>query len=355
MYLSIEGITKRFGTTLAVRDLSLAITEAELVCFLGPSGCGKTTLLRLIAGLEQPDAGCIRLAGSDLAGIGARDRNFGMVFQSYSLFPSMTVGRNVAYGLECRRWPAARIADRVAEMLSMVGLSGEANRHPQQLSGGQQQRVALARALAPEPRVLLLDEPLSALDAKVRLALRGEVRRLQKRLGITTILVTHDQEEALTMADRIVLMNAGVIEQIGEPTELYGNPATAFVADFVGTMNFLEAVALGGDRVRLACGVEQRCTNWRADASPGTPVKVAIRPEDVRFGDEAGATGGIPASVGWVEFLGASFRVDLHLPGATPQTLRVQLPPSTLRERDLGEGVDVSIALPAEHLWVYPA
>jgi ABC-type Fe3+/spermidine/putrescine transport system ATPase subunit len=251
VYLSLRGIHKTFDGVTALDGVSLDIALGEFVCFLGPSGCGKTTLLRIIAGLELPDAADIRLDGRNLLDIPARERNFGIVFQSYSLFPNMTVARNIAYGLECRRWPRAEIPVRVAEMLALVNLADQADKPPYQLSGGQQQRVALARALAPKPAVLLLDEPLSALDAKVREDLRAEVKDLQTRLGVTTIMVTHDQHEAMEVADRIVVMNHGRIEQTGRPVELYERPVNRFVAEFVGRMNVvrdLHGHALAGVR-----------------------------------------------------------------------------------------------------------
>jgi iron(III) transport system ATP-binding protein len=279
-FLSLRGITKRFGAVTAVRDVSLDVAEGEFVCFLGPSGCGKTTLLRIVAGLETPDAGEALLRGSPLLGVAARSRNFGMVFQSYSLFPNMTAARNVAYGLECQRRPRAEIDRRVREMLTLVHLEHEANRHPHQLSGGQQQRVALARALAPSPTMLLLDEPLSALDAKVRESLRGEVRDLQRAFRITTIMVTHDQDEAMEMADRIVVMNGGAIEQAGTAEELYRRPATRFVAEFIGRMNVLQledggggTPTLGGAPIRVAAG------------EAGRVRLVGVRPEDVEVVD----------------------------------------------------------------------
>lgn len=233
-FLSLSGIGKSFNSAVAVQDVDLTIGSGESVCFLGPSGCGKTTLLRLIAGLETPDTGHITLNGQDITQAAPRARNFGMVFQSYSLFPHLTVGKNVAYGLHCRKWSRADTRNRVREMLELVHLVDHIDKLPHQLSGGQQQRVAIARALAAQPHVLLLDEPFSALDAKVRAQLRGDMRDLQHRIGITTILVTHDQEEAMTVADRIVVMNAGRIEQIGSGPEVYHRPETSFVAAFVG-------------------------------------------------------------------------------------------------------------------------
>jgi iron(III) transport system ATP-binding protein len=271
MYLSLRGIRKIFDGVTALDGVSLDVDLGEFVCFLGPSGCGKTTLLRIIAGLEVPDAADIRLDGRNLLDIPARERNFGIVFQSYSLFPNMSVARNIAYGLECRKWPREEIPARVAAMLALVNLADQADKPPHQLSGGQQQRVALARALAPKPAVLLLDEPLSALDAKVREDLRAEIKDLQSRLGITTIMVTHDQREAMEVADRIVVMNRGRIEQIGRPVELYERPVNRFVAGFIGRMNVVRGLhghALAGVRpehIELVDGadVSQGCRSGR--------------------------------------------------------------------------------------------
>ena len=269
MSLSLSGISKRFGALAAVSEIALDVGDGELVCFLGPSGCGKTTLLRVIAGLERPDSGEVRLDGTDLAAVPARSRNFGIVFQSYSLFPNMTVARNVGYGLECRRWGRTETSGRVAELLALVGLEAHAAKYPHQLSGGQQQRTALARALAPHPALLLLDEPLSALDAKVREELRAEIKALQSQLRITTVMVTHDQQEAMELADRIVVMNAGAIEQVGRPEDLYERPASRFVAEFIGRMNVLPAAALPG-----AAG--QALNGW-----------IGVRPEAIELGEAA--------------------------------------------------------------------
>ncbi len=355
MFLSLRDVTKTFGQVTAVDSVSLDIEEGELICFLGPSGCGKTTLLRLVAGLEKPDTGQIFLAGEDLAKTAERDRNFGMVFQSYSLFPNMSVAKNVAYGLECHKWKRGDIRSRVDEMLALVHLEDQIDRYPSQLSGGQQQRVALARALAPKPYVLLLDEPLSALDAKVRVALRGEIRKLQQGLGITTIMVTHDQEEALTMAGRVVVMNEGVIEQVGTPVEIYSDPATSFVADFIGTMNFLDARAGANGRVRLG-EVEITCANWRLQPHPDQPVRLAVRPEDVRIlarpDDQPNS---VAAQVVWVEFLGSTYRIDLALGGDEDQKLKTELSANVMREMNLSEGMHLPVVLPAEFLWVYEA
>ncbi len=262
-FLVLEGIRKEFGSFVALNDVSLAVQPGELVCFLGPSGCGKTTLLRIIAGLEVQSAGRIVQAGRDISLLPPMQRDYGIVFQSYALFPNLCVADNVAYGLVNRKMPRAQREGRVAELLTLVGLAEAGPKFPAQLSGGEQQRIAIARAIATSPGLMLLDEPLSALDARVRVRLRGEIRGLQQRLGITTILVTHDQEEALSMADRIVVMNHGVIEQIGSPAEVYSDPATPFVADFVGKTNLLPAAREEANRIRVggqrfACEVDER-------------------------------------------------------------------------------------------------
>lgn len=355
MFLRLRSVTKRFGHVTAVDSVSLDIEESELICFLGPSGCGKTTLLRLVAGLEEADSGQVLLAGEDLVRTAERDRNFGMVFQSYSLFPNMTVAKNVAYGLECRRWKRDDIRARVGEMLALVHLEDQTDKYPSQLSGGQQQRVALARALAPMPYVLLLDEPLSALDAKVRASLRGEIRKLQQGLGITTIMVTHDQEEALTIADRVVVMNEGVIEQVGTPVEIYGDPATAFVADFIGTMNFLDARAGANGTVHMG-KFEIRCVNWRLQPHPNQPVRLAVRPEDVHpLAEPSDVPNCVTAEVEWVEFLGSTYRIDLVLGDDEGQKLKTELSANVMRELNLSKGTHLPVVLPAELLWVYEA
>src|SRR5208283_2521540 len=241
-FLALERVRKSFGGPAVVEDFSLAVERGELIAFLGPSGCGKTTVLRMIAGFETPSAGLVRIGGRDVTHLKANRRAVGMVFQAYALFPNMTVERNIGFGLRVAGKPAAEIAARVAEMLALIKLPDLARRYPHQLSGGQQQRVSLARALAPGPKILLLDEPLSALDARIRLALREEIRALQRRLGVTTIFVTHDQEEALSISDRIVVMNEGAIEQVGAPSDIYNRPKTRFVASFVGTLNMVEGV-----------------------------------------------------------------------------------------------------------------
>src|SRR3954451_23175474 len=302
--LRVRNLTKTFGQFVALKDVSLDVVQGEFVCFLGPSGCGKTTLLRAIAGLDPQDEGLIEIAGRDVSHLPPAARDFGIVFQSYALFPNLTVGANVGYGLVNRRAGRAAMDARVSELLTLVGLKDQEKKYPVQLSGGQQQRVALARALATSPGLLLLDEPLSALDARVRLRLRDEIKALQRRLGVTTIMVTHDQEEALAMADRIVVMNQGVIEQVGTPADIYRKPATAFVADFVGTMTFLDAEVSGPDRLRFG-SIELACQSING-FQHGAAVRIGLRPEEVRVRNiDASTPNRIDTRVSLLDFLGS--------------------------------------------------
>jgi len=278
--LVIENVNKQFGAVQVVKHVNLSIPEGKLVCFLGPSGCGKTTLLRMIAGLETPTSGRLTMAGKDLTNVPACERDFGMVFQSLALFPHMSVAGNIAYPLRLRKVDKQSQAKRVDELLQLIQLPHMANRPVAQLSGGQRQRVAIARALASAPKLLLLDEPLSALDAKLREAMQVEIRLLQQRLGITTIMVTHDQREAMTMADVIVVMEQGWIAQIGSPLEVYRDPVNEFVADFIGLGNILPAVPNGDRRVRLAGGQQIDISGSRK-ISDGQEIRLLIRPEDV--------------------------------------------------------------------------
>jgi len=289
-FLKLEGIHKQFGSFTALKGVDLSIDKGEFVCFLGPSGCGKTTLLRIIAGLEAQSGGRIEQGGRDISRLPPAGRDYGIVFQSYALFPNLSVADNVAYGLVNRKVPRAQARARVAELVQLVGLPGSEDKFPAQLSGGQQQRIALARALATSPGLLLLDEPLSALDAIVRVHLRQEIRSLQRKLGVTTIMVTHDQEEALSVADRIVVMNHGAIEQVGTPLTVYREPATPFVADFVGRVNVLEGTAEADDHVRIG-PTHFECRHGRP---AGTPVKIYLRPEDI-LARTTGAPGAAPA------------------------------------------------------------
>jgi iron(III) transport system ATP-binding protein len=323
------------------------------VCFLGPSGCGKTTLLRAIAGLDIQTSGRIEQAGRDISALPPTRRDFGIVFQSYALFPNLTAAQNVAYGLENARKRRAEVAERVRELLAMVGLGGHGDKYPAQLSGGQQQRVALARALATSPGLLLLDEPLSALDAKVREYLRQEIRQLQRRLGVTTIMVTHDQEEALTMADRIVVMNQGSIEQVGTPLEIYREPASAFVADFIGVMNFVNGIVSGARSVRLG---RLDLTCHTDGIAPGTAVTLAIRPEDIVVQEPGGDADNVfRARVDTLVFLGSFYRADLGGDVLAEVQLRADLPVEIVRRHAIEEGQPLTVTLPCDRIRVYPA
>jgi iron(III) transport system ATP-binding protein len=345
-FLELRGIRKTFGRFEALKAISLSADRGELMVFLGPSGCGKTTLLRIIAGLEIQDAGSIVQDGRDISRLPAIKRDYGIVFQSYALFPNLTIYDNVAYGLVNRRQSRDTIRTRVEELLALVGLPAEGTKYPGQLSGGQQQRIALARALAPAPGLLLLDEPLSALDALERVRLRGEIRALQQRLGVTTVMVTHDQEEALTMADRIVVMNQGGIDQVGTPREIYETPVTPFVADFIGKVNVLAATAEGGGRFRVG-GFSLAVA--RPDIAPGTAVKLYLRPEDVAVsvnGELPGAINAVAARVAKVEFLGAFCMVGIVLTGGDAPPLIANVPRQQVDAGGFVPGAPVTVSLP---------
>ena len=352
-YLKVENLTKMFGDFTALKDISLEVFEGEFVCFLGPSGCGKTTLLRAIAGLDIQTHGRVEQAGRDISGLPPLERDFGIVFQSYALFPNLTVHQNVAYGLVTRKTPKPEIDARVAELLESVGLVDQEDKYPAQLSGGQQQRVALSRALATKPGLLLLDEPLSALDAKVRVRLRHEIKQLQLKLGITTIMVTHDQEEALTMADRIVVINEGVIEQIGTPQDIYSRPANPFVADFIGTMNFLSGVA--GERAQVCvCDIELSTNNGLIDIQKDDAITVCIRPEDVATrGVMPGSDNAVLTVVETLEFLGSFYRATLRVQDDGKTAIRADFSINLVRDLDIKEGQEFTIALPMDQIRVY--
>jgi len=346
--LHLQDIVKTYGAFTALKGVSLEVRRGEFVCFLGPSGCGKTTLLRVVAGLDPQTTGRVMLGGRDVSRLPASARDYGIVFQSYALFPNLTVEKNVAYGLRLGR-EAARA--RVAELLALVGLPDAGSKYPSQLSGGQQQRVALARALAPSPELLLLDEPLSALDARVRVHLRQQIKDLHRRLGVTTIMVTHDQEEALTMADRIVVMNHGVIDQVGTPDEVYRRPATPFVADFVGSMNFLPGVAEAGGRVRLgAVHLESD-----VDLAPGTAVTICLRPEDVVARHPHGVRNRLEATIEALEFIGPFHRARLSAPELGEHRLTADFSANLVRDLDLATGGRLAVTLPPDRLQIFPA
>ena len=352
--VGIRGVSKRFGKFQALKSVSLDIFNGEFVCFLGPSGCGKTTLLRAIAGLDLQSEGSIAIGGRDVSNLPPSARDFGIVFQSYALFPNLTVAANVGYGLVNQRKSRREIAARVDELLGMVGLGDQARKYPVQLSGGQQQRVALARALATSPSLLLLDEPLSALDARVRLRLRDELKSLQRSLGITTVMVTHDQDEAMGLADRMVVMNQGVIEQVGTPAEIYARPKTAFVADFVGTMNFVPATATGPASIRvgeleLSAAADHGLVN-------GAAARIAVRPEDLRLrSQETADTNRFEAQVLGLGFHGGFCRVTLAPSRAPGTNFAADVAANDMRDLKIETGQLLAVRLPPETIRVFPA
>jgi iron(III) transport system ATP-binding protein len=351
-FLLVRNLTKSFGGFTALKSVSLDVKRGEFVCFLGPSGCGKTTLLRAIAGLEPQDEGTIEIAGRDVSRLPPAARDFGIVFQSYALFPNLTVTANVGYGLVNQRRPRSETAERVSELLTLVGLQDQADKYPVQLSGGQQQRVALARALATSPGLLLLDEPLSALDARVRVRLRDEIKSLQRRLGVTTVMVTHDQEEALAMADRIVVMNQGAIEQVGTPAEIYRHPTTAFVADFVGAMTFLDAEVSAPRRLRLG-NVEITCASDLGFVR-GTAVQIGLRPEEIRVRNiDARTPNKLATNVALIDFLGPFCRARLELESAPGIALVADFSTNLMRDLGVAVGQTLTVALPPESLRVF--
>ena len=325
--LELSGVRKVFGPTIALKNFDLRLASGEFVSLLGPSGCGKTTALRIVAGFENPDAGVVRVGGTDVSELPPNKRNMGMVFQAYSLFPNLNALENVAFGLRMRKQAGDVRTKRAKEMLELVGLGEKFRSYPHQLSGGQQQRVALARALAISPEILLLDEPLSALDAKVRVQLRDEIRRIQRELGITTLFVTHDQEEALAISDRVGVMSQGVLEQIDTPTRVYQNPSSEFVARFVGTMNEIpvsiasnESVTVNGLTVPVP----------KTDRSVGSAAALLLRPEHLRLSDQ-----GIGGSVISQVFNGSQTRLRIQLDG-TASIVSVDVPTASVTSLTAG-------------------
>jgi iron(III) transport system ATP-binding protein len=345
-FLELRHIRKEFGAFAALQDISLGIRRGEFICFLGPSGCGKTTLLRIVAGLEVQTSGEVWQGDRDISRLPPAQRDYGIVFQSYALFPNLSVADNVAYGLVNRKTPRADVRRRVEELLKLVGLPGSDGKYPAQLSGGQQQRIALARALATAPGLLLLDEPLSALDALERVRLRQEIRALQQKLGVTTIMVTHDQEEALSVADRIVVMNQGVIEQVGTPLDIYREPASPFVADFVGKVNVLPARVAAGElrfgSLRIPCEGADR------------EARVYLRPEDVLARPIAdGDPHVFDASIEKIEFLGSYCHVRVASPALDAHKLTVYLSLNFLSEQSLAVGSPLKLKLLPERIKVF--
>ena len=360
-YLQIDRLTKKFGDFTALDEVSLEVYEGEFICFLGPSGSGNTTFLRAIAGLDIQNSGTVSQAGKDISALPPSERDFGIVFQSYALFPNLTCERNIGFGLENQKVSKADIAKRVAELLEMVGLPDQGKKYRAQLSGGQEQRIALVRALATSPGLLLLDEPLSALDAKVRTYLRHEMKLLQRRLGVTTVMVTHDQEEALTMADRIVVMNQGVIEQIGTPIEIYREPSTLFVADFVGAMNLIEGKASSNNSVKVG---DATFTSREHNLQMDSPIIVAIRPEDIVPHGEGTSSQGVfetgdtenifDAAVEDMEFLGSFWRVSLNNSDFGDAVLIADMSINAVRLMAVEIGKTISVEFQSDQLRVFP-
>lgn len=341
-YLEITGVTKSFGPVTVLSDVSLALAEGEFVSLLGPSGCGKTTLLRIVAGFEEPDRGEVRLAGADITGELAAKRQMGMVFQAYSLFPNMTAEENIRFGLKVRRVDQRQQAERAQELLELVGLAQHRKKYPHQLSGGQQQRVALARALAIRPLALLLDEPLSALDAKVRVQLREEIRRIQQETKVTTIFVTHDQEEALSISDRVVVMHQGQLSQVGTPAAIYGEPDNMFVARFVGAVAELPAEVVDGrEGIVELFGKKVRAVRAQGMAA-GTRIYFLLRPETVRVGPQGGNSG-LTGTVAGRTFYGALTSLRIELAGGQG-SITAAMPSGEASEVAQGERVSVSWA-----------
>jgi spermidine/putrescine transport system ATP-binding protein len=353
--VELESVTKRFGELVAVDDLSLDFARGEFFTLLGPSGCGKTTTLRMIAGFEQPSSGAVRIEGADVAGLPAHRRPTNTVFQSYALFPHLSVEDNVAFGLKRKKVGKGEIRERVAAELERVGLAAEAKRRPAQLSGGQQQRVALARALVNLPKVLLLDEPLGALDLKLRKGLQVELKRIQREVGITFVYVTHDQEEALTMSDRIAVMNRGRVEQVADPESVYEQPATTFVAGFIGVSNLMPAIVTERGEVRLDQGTT--CPAPANGFRPGERCFAVVRPEKLRIElpGENGGSNGLLRIDGTVEsslYLGTSTQLVVDLGKEVRMTVLVPNASEAERQRLPGGGARVTLAWEPEHMHV---
>ncbi|MCG8637682.1 MAG: putative 2-aminoethylphosphonate ABC transporter ATP-binding protein [Desulfobacterales bacterium] len=355
-YLKLENVSKSYGPVNALKSVSFTAKKGEFLSILGPSGCGKTTALRVVAGLETQDSGRVFINNRDVSALDVSKRNVGIVFQSYALFPNLSAAKNIAYGLNGQAGRTA-VRAKVEELMDLVGLTGMGHKYPAQLSGGQQQRVALARAMALSPDLLLLDEPLSALDARVRIKLRREIRQLQQRLGVTTIMVTHDQEEALTMADRILVMNDGKLVQKGSPNQIYERPATPFVASFIGSMNFMKQARKVDRGLYDICGRPFRVANENgtAGALKGTPFTLAIRPEDVMVdAPEKSGENLFPGRIQAMEYRGAFFRLNLRLAaGEKVAAITADLPTEHIRRFSLRQDMPVTVSLPPDRLLIY--
>ena len=357
-FLEVRNITKMFGQFTALSDVSVGIRQGEFVSVLGPSGCGKTTLLRVIAGLEEQNSGSVWIGGQDVSREPVANRKLGIVFQSYALFPNINIIGNVQYGINRRQFSKAEREQRAMEMLDLVGIADQSHKYPAQLSGGQQQRVALARALAPSPALLLLDEPLSALDARVRVYLRSEIRRIQETLGVTTVMVTHDQEEALTMADRVVVIDDGRLMQYATPHQLYESPQNTFVAGFIGEMNFISD-CMGRDPDSIFFGQYiLQSKPGRAANYQGRPVIIAIRPEDIRaIRDEPQDVNILTTKVERIEFRGSLYTLRLRVlhpaGGATDQRLNMDLQVEAMESLNIRTQMEMPIYLPPERLLLF--
>jgi iron(III) transport system ATP-binding protein len=358
-YLSIKNLWKSFGSFTALKDVSLDIQEGEFVCFLGPSGCGKTTLLRAIAGLDLQTSGILLQGGKDISNFPASERDYGIVFQSYALFPNLTIEKNISFGLENTGRSKSEINERVLELLHLIGLPDQGPKYPAQLSGGQQQRIALARAIASGPGLLLLDEPLSALDAKVRVYLRHEIKTLQQKLGVTTIMVTHDQEEALSMADRIVVMNEGKVEQIGSPNEVYCKPQTLFVADFIGEMTQFTGTTSGRSSVKIG---NTELNTMAHQFGEGHEVSLTIRPEDIiplgaKLETKKGASNStkniFSTKLEEMEFLGSFWRCKLKADEFSEALVTADFSVNAVRRLSLEPNQNLWIEVPSESILAF--
>jgi len=349
-YLEVKNLSKSFGSFEAIKNIDIKINEGEFVCFLGPSGCGKTTLLRCIAGLETQTTGNVIQKNNDISNQPPSNRDFGIVFQSYALFPNLSVFSNIAYGLINNKWKKDDIKKRVNELLNLVNLSEHSSKYPSQLSGGEQQRVALARALATSPGLLLLDEPLSALDAKVRVFLRKQIRDLQRKLGVTTIMVTHDQEEAQTMADRIFVMNEGEIIQSGTPSEIYTKANSPFIASFIGSMNFIPATIDSSKKVKCN-SIEINCdTN---SFKENDSVQLAVRPEEIHLQQENQDDNVILATIKEIEFLGSFQRVYFEAKSLTNDLILVDVPSASARKVKLAIDEEMKLYFSKQDARIY--
>ena len=349
-YLAVNNLSKSFGNFEAIKNIAIDIKEGEFVCFLGPSGCGKTTLLRCIAGLETQTAGSVIQKDIDISYEPPSNRDFGIVFQSYALFPNLSVFSNIAYGLINNKWKKNDVKKRVDELLDLVNLTEHAPKYPSQLSGGEQQRVALARALATSPGLLLLDEPLSALDAKVRVFLRKQIRDLQRKLGVTTIMVTHDQEEAQTMADRIFVMNEGEIIQSGTPSEIYTKANSPFIASFIGSMNFIPATINSAKKVKCN-SIEINCDT--GSFTENDSVQLAVRPEEIYFQQENQDDNVIPATIKEIEFLGSFQRVYFEAKSFTNELIIVDVPSANARKIKLVIDKEINLYFSKQDARIY--